>query len=154
MILAIYRIIMSNKGENMIKLSKIDNTVFFNSSRHNCPMAFLVVSFRKNEKTSTLSQIRKQWKEAKAREEKDLTVSLNALESAKQSVYLKRCDLERDIKTVISPILSSSDIVKPSEAVDLLLNGKGYSAISGKKLRPITCQEKRRKILIELINLL
>jgi len=76
------------------------------------------------------------------------------LEQAKQSVYKKRVDLERDLNTVIRSCYGASDVQSPIESWNQIMCGQGISFDSMVPLKPIVCVEKIRKIKQAYIDLL
>jgi len=76
------------------------------------------------------------------------------LEQAKQAVYRKRYDVERNLNTVIRSCYSASDTQSPIEAWNQIMCGKGTSFESREPLKPIVCVEKIRKVKQAYIDLL
>lgn len=113
------------------------------------PYAYRVLSFRKRQiERIPLSQLKAMRNRARILEAiaRDLPGDqmLSIVEASKQAIYSHRIDLERHVLTVIAPIVPvyCNSVL---EAWNLLYNGAGYSATSGKKLKPIVCREKRAK---------
>lgn len=128
---------------------KFEKTLFA-LGKDNFPYSYQVLSFRKRQaERIPLSQLRTMRSKARDLEtlSKDLqgTQCLEIVEESKQKIYSHRIDLERPVLTVIAPIISGMVCNYMPDAWNLLYNGAGYSATSGKKLKPIVCREKRSK---------
>jgi len=138
----------------MITISKLGNTLFFNSDLHGAPVGYYVLQFRKRSNLNKLSTLRKSFRRAQSLEsnlEKLSSYAKLAVE-AKKAIYSIRYDLERNLDTVIHPIVEQDQIVTLGEALDLTLNGKGTSSITSKSVKVITCKEKRVKVMKKLID--
>lgn len=156
----------------MIKLRHEKNTILFYSTKHNLALGYYVTSFRKRrniseslekrliqrhtEKLAKLEVIQNLVKRAESLENSLPVLSNYAsiLYQAKKHVYSNRIDMLRNVESVIHPIIEENDQVTIKESWDLLMNSKGYSVFTGKPIKPITCQEKRIKVLKRFIELL
>lgn len=138
----------------MITLSRIGNTVFFNSDKHNAPVGYYVLQFRKRANLNKLSSLRNSFRRAEQAEQnlKELSNYAQIAVEAKKAIYAIRYDLTRDLNTVIHPINEENQLVTLGQALDLTLNGQGTSAITQKKVKTITCKEKRVKVIKKLID--
>lgn len=138
----------------MIKLSKVKNTILFYSTKHSAPLGYYVIQFRKRQNFTKLSVLRSCFNRAKDLENR-LELTANYAEicfKAKQNAYSNRYDLDRDLDTVIHPIDETNLFCTIGQAIDLCLNGLGTSTITGKKIKVITCKEKRIKTIKKLID--
>ena len=72
----------------------------------------------------------------------------------KNNTYRIRYDLDRDLDSIVRYPALHNRFVTPVQAWDLVMNGKGVSQTTGKKLFPIVCREKIRKIAIAYSNAL
>jgi hypothetical protein len=128
---------------------KINQTLFA-IGKDSFPYAYTVTSFRKRSLNLSLSQLRQLSKKANQfeglAESLDSTQVIGIVEDSKKRVYCNRIDLERDLDTVISPMIPMN-CNSLKDSFDLFFNGKGYSAFTGKQLKSITCIEKREKAL-------
>jgi len=140
----------------MITISRQGKTLFFDSSRHGAPLAYYVLQFRGRINLNKLSILRVIFRRAQVLENKmpELSKYARLLWEAKKAVYSIRCDLERPIDSVIHPIMEETASTSIGYAINLLLNGQGISLYSKKQVKPITCKEKRVKVLKRFTELL
>lgn len=147
---------MTYKESETIQYFNIGKTLFFMSEKVNFPLGYLVTSFRKREidLQPAISHIveRMYRLEEKLPNKSDSYVDL--VYKAKESVYFNRYDSERELGTVIHEPMEKGMSVTLSQAWDIVMNGHGHSATTGKHLKVITCTEKRRKVFKALIDLL
>jgi len=141
----------------MKRLIKIGNTLFCLGKQSAFPMSFRVFTFRKRDFNGLkLSDFRQLYHSANELDrlfsERDLgNLQLNSIFwDSKRNSYQNRIDLERPVRSVVSEPEScfSSNLLS---LWTWYFDGVG-SSVSGKKLKPIVCQEKRRKALIRVIN--
>ena len=128
-----------------------------NNFKHNFPLAYMVLEFRKRDNKARLglSFFRALVKRSEAIGEclessADCYTSL-AYE-AKKEIYRKRYDLERELESVIHAPIEMGLTCTIRQSWDICYNGYGTSDQTSKKLKIITCKEKRRKSLVSFIN--
>jgi hypothetical protein len=138
-----------------MKIQRINNTLFFVSSEKNV-LGYYVIKFRKRNNITKLSVLRQLWRKARELEEKLPVKSssyIRIVEDAKRIVYSNRIDAERELTSVIHPILQVGEY-SLLESWDMLFNGLGNSVYTGLPLKVITCKEKRIKALKVIVDLL
>lgn len=146
----------------MIKLQKLDNTLFFYSTKHQANISYYVLSFRGKKNNSSLKILRKLFRQAQDLENrlalKDHYAKIAF--NAKIAVYSNRYDqdriFERSINDIIHNIKEIDQACTLGQAIDLVLNGLGTSDQTNKPIKFIKCKEKRIKTykkIIEAISL-
>jgi len=140
----------------MIKFNAvlIQKTVFFMFD--GSPAGFIKLHFRKRKIVTSMLQILRRARKAKALFLKLPKIAKYAsiLSDAKDNAYRNRADSERvenSLDSLIRRCIEVNDQCTIVQAIDLLLNGKGISDTTGKNLKPITCIEKRRKTFAHFI---
>jgi len=140
----------------MITISKIQNTVFFNSSIHGVPVGYFKTSLKKRKVGDLRTALVEGIKRATILESKIPLKGEYAkvLAEIKTLVYSPRRDYTRSVDSVVHPMVEVSEITTLGQAWDLHFLGSGHSSLTGKYLKVFTCKEKLRKCAVLLADLL